>query len=79
MSATAEHYNDQYRLNSTEPLTEAVGHLNDISVALHSISYELEQIRLALTVESTSEPAYTPIHTAWGQMTCAEWTHGEHR
>jgi hypothetical protein len=53
------------------------GHLNDISVALHSISYELEQIRLALTTlaQSTSEPAFThaPIHTQVGELTFPEW------
>jgi hypothetical protein len=33
-------------------LRDAVGHLIDISVALHSISYELQQIRHALAKDS---------------------------
>jgi hypothetical protein len=80
LSATAEHYTDEQRAYL------ALGHLSDISTALHSISYELEQIRHALTTpeERTSQASqnvatYTPIHTAWGEMSFAEWSHGGHR
>jgi hypothetical protein len=48
-------------------LAAIIGHLNDISVALHSISYELEQIRHALAKDSSA-----PISMPHGEMTRAE-------
>jgi hypothetical protein len=41
-------------------IAEIVLHLSDISVACHSISYELEQIRLALEAYKASESVEQP-------------------
>jgi hypothetical protein len=51
-------------------LREAVGHLADISTALHSISYELERLRLVL---GECPAKYTSIHTREGDITFPEW------
>ena len=60
-------------------LGEAVSHLSDISVALHSVAFDLEQIRREL--EDSSAPVqsdapvatYTPIYTRRGTMTSPEF------
>ena len=74
MCATAEHYTHEHGgfLAPQDPYSEIIaGHLNDISVALHSIAYELEQIRHALAKDS---PA--PVHTPLGEMSPDEWFGG---
>jgi hypothetical protein len=80
LCATAEHYTDNHGAfkapehnfpeeeNPELPLLGAiVSHLDDISVAVHCIGYELEQLRESLT--NTSDP----VHTRHGQMTLREW------
>ena len=51
-------------------LGEAVSHLSDISVALHGVAFDLEQIRREL------EERPATIHTPKGEMSPEEWFGG---